>query len=223
MSTATEHVLVLGVGNLLWADEGFGVRCVEELSARYDWPEQVEIVDGGTQGLALIPYLQRASRVVLLDALDFGLEPGTLIQVPGERVPHYLAARKTSLHQTGMSEVFACADLLGATPRELVLIGVQPVVLEDYGGSLSPLVAQRVPVAIRLTLHQLARWGIVPRRKPQVAQSVLPNAVARTPYELDRPAAEAACRTGDARVLARSHAPAQDRDHLTAPLWESRP
>jgi hydrogenase maturation protease len=204
MKNATDATLVLGVGNVLWADEGFGVRCVEALSAAYTWPSDITIVDGGTQGLALIPYLQDATRVLLLDALDFGLDPGTLLEVPGERVPHYLAARKTSLHQTTMAEVFACVDLLGAMPRELRLIGVQPVLLEDYGGSLSPQVARQIPVAVELTIRQLARWGVGPARSNARNQTVLPAALERAAYERDRPTAEAACRTGDARVMARA-------------------
>lgn len=70
------NVIVMGLGNLLWADEGFGIRLAERLYAHYHWPESVEIVDGGTQGLNLLGYVEQASHLLLLDAIDYGLEPG---------------------------------------------------------------------------------------------------------------------------------------------------
>lgn len=71
-----QRVVVMGLGNLLWADEGFGVRVAERLYAHYHWPEYVEIVDGGTQGLNLLGYVESASHLLILDAIDYGLEPG---------------------------------------------------------------------------------------------------------------------------------------------------
>ncbi|HAV0067202.1 TPA: hydrogenase maturation protease, partial [Escherichia coli] len=85
-----QRVVVMGLGNLLWADEGFGVRVAERLYAHYHWPEDVEIVDGGTQGLNLLGYVESASHLLILDAIDYGLEPGTLRTYAGERIPAYL-------------------------------------------------------------------------------------------------------------------------------------
>ena len=100
-----QRVVVMGLGNLLWADEGFGVRVAERLYAHYHWPEYVEIVDGGTQGLNLLGYVESASHLLILDAIDYGLEPGTLRTYAGERIPAYLSAKKMSLHQNSFSEV----------------------------------------------------------------------------------------------------------------------
>ncbi len=99
-----QRVVVMGLGNLLWADEGFGVRVAERLYAHYHWPEYVEIVDGGTQGLNLLGYVESASHLLILDAIDYGLEPGTLRTYAGERIPAYLSAKKMSLHQNSFSE-----------------------------------------------------------------------------------------------------------------------
>lgn len=99
-----QRVVVMGLGNLLWADEGFGVRVAERLYAHYHWPEDVEIVDGGTQGLNLLGYVESASHLLILDAIDYGLEPGTLRTYAGERIPAYLSAKKMSLHQNSFSE-----------------------------------------------------------------------------------------------------------------------
>lgn len=80
-------VRVLGVGNLLWADEGFGPRCVEALGAGWSFPPEVELIDGGTLGLALIPLLQEATHVLLFDAVDHSGEPGSLVVARDEEVP----------------------------------------------------------------------------------------------------------------------------------------
>ena len=101
------RVLVLGIGNILWADEGFGVRAVEEFHRRHEVPEGVTILDGGTQGLYLVNYLEEADRLIVFDAIDYGLEPGRLKLVRDDEVPRFTGAKKMSLHQTGFQEVIS--------------------------------------------------------------------------------------------------------------------
>ncbi|MDZ7894479.1 MAG: HyaD/HybD family hydrogenase maturation endopeptidase [Sphingobium sp.] len=103
MDSDRTNVLVLGIGNLLWADEGFGVRAVEEMNRRYVFPEGVRLVDGGTQGIYLVQLIREADVLIVFDAVDYGLPPGTLKRVEGEEVPHFLGAKKISLHQTEVS------------------------------------------------------------------------------------------------------------------------
>ena len=134
------ETLVLGIGNVLWADEGFGVRAVESLNARYVFGDDVCVMDGGTQGIFLLPYVRSATRLLIFDAVDFGLEPGTLKVVRGDDVPQFMGVRKMSMHQAGFQEVLSTAALSGDLPGEIVLIGVQPELLDDYGGSLRPVV-----------------------------------------------------------------------------------
>src|SRR5512136_2732883 len=101
--------LVLGIGNVLWADEGFGVRAVEALHAAYALPAEVELLDGGTQGLNLLePVVSRAA-VLVFDAIDFGLEPGSLRVLRDREVPAWTAT-KMSLHQQSFQELLAIAD-----------------------------------------------------------------------------------------------------------------
>ncbi|OIO60041.1 MAG: HyaD/HybD family hydrogenase maturation endopeptidase [Alphaproteobacteria bacterium CG_4_10_14_0_2_um_filter_63_37] len=160
--------LILGIGNILWADEGFGVRVVEELHDRFAFPNSVTLMDGGTQGLYLVQHLQAADRLLVFDAIDYGLKPGTMKVVAGDEVPRFMGAKKMSLHQTGFQEVIAAADLLDALPDPMVLIGVQPEELEDYGGSLRPIVKEAMERAIVVALEVLRAWGIepVPRSTP---------------------------------------------------------
>ncbi|MBS0395176.1 MAG: HyaD/HybD family hydrogenase maturation endopeptidase [Proteobacteria bacterium] len=191
--------LVLGIGNVLWGDEGFGVRCVEAFGAAYDLPPGAGWMDGGTQGLYLLPYVQDARRLLIFDAIDFGLAPGTLRVLEGADVPCYLGARKTSLHQTGFQEVLACAALTEQMPEALVLVGVQPEDMFDYGGSLRPVVSAQIPRALELAVERLTAWGVVPVRREAPAASRSP--ISRERYETGRPSAAAACRIGDARFL----------------------
>ena len=199
---APAPILVLGIGNLLWADEGFGVRCVEALAAQWTFPEHVQVVDGGTQGLYLLPQVEATSRLLVFDAIDWGLPAGTLQVIEGEDVPRFMGAKKMSLHQTGFQEVIACADLRGKCPQELVLIGVQPVELEDFGGSLREPVRAQVQPALELALARLRAWGVVPQpRAADDRTGLFDQSLALDAYETGRPSEAEARRVGDVRFL----------------------
>lgn len=193
--------LILGIGNILWADEGFGVRAVEALHQQYEFPDNVCLMDGGTQGLYLLQYVQMARNVLILDAVDYGQPAGTLAVVYNEQVPNFMGAKKMSLHQTGFQEVLAAAKLTGKFPESVVLIGIQPETLEDFGGSLTDLVKAQIPVTLERALQELAKWGIVPTPRQQAADALSPESLELSQYEEQRPSEEAACRVGDARVL----------------------
>lgn len=190
-----DNILILGIGNILWADEGFGVRVVQALQA-YAFPSTVNLLDGGTQGLALMPYLQAADTLIIIDAVDFQLQPGTLVELRDAEVPAYLGANKMSLHQTSFQEVLALCQLMGNCPERLLLVGVQPEILEDYGGSLSPIVKRQMRPAMDRVLTYLAAMGIIPELRPPN-----PDATDMDEYERLRPSAEEACRFGDKRFL----------------------
>jgi len=199
---AGRRVKVLGVGNLLWADEGFGIRCVEALDQAWEFPPEVELLDGGTLGLALIPLLQDATHVLLFDAVDCGREPGTLVIARDDDVPRYMNRDKMSLHQAGMNDVLASLEMLGHKPRAFTLVGAQPVELADYGGSLTPAVRALVPQALEHGLAELAAWGVAghPRGGAE-SGAVVFDALALGRYESGRPSEEVAYRKGDERFL----------------------
>jgi hydrogenase maturation protease len=197
----SKRILVLGIGNILWADEGFGVRCVEALNAGWEFPPQVELMDGGTQGLYLLPYVQEADCLLVFDAVDYGDTPGTLREVVGDLVPRFMGAKKMSLHQTGFQEVLAAAEMTEKLPGELVLIGVQPEELEDYGGSLRDVVKAQMPAALDIAFAWLERWGASPKKREGEAVGINNSALAIELYEAERPPADQAYRMGDARFL----------------------
>ena len=193
-------ILILGIGNILWADEGFGVRVVQSLQQSYDFPPSITLMDGGTQGLALMPYVQQADILIIIDAVDFQLNPGTLVELHDAEVPAYLGANKMSLHQVSFQEVLVLSQLLGQCPERLVLIGVQPATLEDYGGSLTAVVKSQITAAMDRVLAYLAQLGIHTGLK--TPNSDQPKAASgMDEYERLRPSAHAACRIGDSRFL----------------------
>lgn len=196
-----KRILVLGIGNILWADEGFGVRCVEALNSGWEFPPQVTLMDGGTQGLYLLPYVQEADCLLVFDAVDYGDPAGSLREVVGDQVPRFMGIKKMSLHQTGFQEVLMAAELTGKLPAELVLIGVQPEELEDYGGSLRGVVKAQMVPALNLALDWLERWGVCGVVRDGLAESITDQALALDVYEGQRPPADQAYRLGDARFL----------------------
>ncbi|MCP1198370.1 HyaD/HybD family hydrogenase maturation endopeptidase [Notoacmeibacter sp. MSK16QG-6] len=197
----TERTLILGIGNVLWADEGFGVRCVERMASAWSLPDTITLLDGGTQGLYLLPFLEEADNLIVFDAVDYDLHAGTMKIVEGDEVPAFLGAKKMSLHQTGFQEVIATANLMGYCPARLVLIGCQPAELEDYGGGLRDVVAAQIDPAIDIALGKLSEWGIIASPGRSDDGLVPDRAISREAYEAGRPSEDSACRTGDARFF----------------------
>lgn len=129
---------------------------------------------------------------------------GTLKQVEGEEVPKFMGAKKVSLHQTGFQEVLAMSQMLGNYPQHVLLVGVQPVELEDYGGSLREPVRTQIEAAIQIALAYLQDFAIQAKRReiPLRPDTGLQGSISDIQrYEAERPSEQHACRVGDARVL----------------------
>jgi len=158
--------LVLGVGNLLLSDEGVGVHVIKRLVENYQLPEEVQVLDGGTLGMDLLYYLEGAENLILIDAVETRKEAGTLVRLEGDEVPAFLSM-KMSPHQVGVPDMLAAAKLKDVFPKQLVLWGIQPELLE-IGLDLSPTVEAKVETIIQNVLEQLEIWGhqVVPRPNP---------------------------------------------------------
>lgn len=159
-------VLVLGIGNTVMSDDGVGVKAVQQLRSRYLFPENVEVVDGGTLGLDLLPMLEGKSHLIMVDAVETGEKPGTLVRLCGEELPIALET-KISPHQMGLKDLLAVARLLGHLPGEMVLWGVQPGSIE-MDTELTPEVACRLEALQEGVLRELAEIGVpaVPAPSP---------------------------------------------------------
>lgn len=192
-ATQRWDTLVLGIGNLLWADEGFGVRALEALNAAYQFADNVRLMDGGTQGIFLLPWVRDAKRLLIFDAIDFGLAPATLKVIRGDDVPRYMGVKKVSMHQAGFQEVLMSAQLSGEFPEQLALIGVQPALLDDYGGSLTPGIRKQLDPAVETACGILRDWGVAAQRRPAplaADELVGPGALDIGDYEGNRPSIE---------------------------------
>jgi hydrogenase maturation protease len=154
----TRQILILGLGNILLQDEGLGVRAVERLTSQYALPENVQIMDGGTLGLDLLPYLAGVTDLLILDAVDAGQPAGVLARLEGEAIPAALSL-KMSMHQVGLQDLLAASSLRGSLPERIVVWGIQPVSL-DWGVELTPSVQTALGQLVAAAVNELREWGI---------------------------------------------------------------
>jgi hydrogenase maturation protease len=151
------RTLVIGLGNPLMGDDGFGLAVLGELRERWRMPREVELVDGGTWGMRLLPLMDEAERVLFLDAVDRGASPGTVFVLHGDELPRALCL-KLSPHQIDLREVLAVAAFRGSMPGTLAAIGAQPAEIELRDG-LSATLASRVDDVASLAVETLESWG----------------------------------------------------------------
>ncbi len=151
-------ILILGIGNSLMNDDAVGVTAIEQLKERYAFPAGVTVVDGGTLGLDLLPMLEGIKKLLIIDAIDMGAAPGDLFRLQGEEVPRAFAS-KLSVHQMGVQDLLAVAELQGHVPEELVVWGVQPGSIE-MEMRLTPTVAAAMMPLLDGVVGELAGWGV---------------------------------------------------------------
>jgi hydrogenase maturation protease len=149
--------VVIGVGNPLMGDDGLGIVAVARLRERWSDDDTLVLIDGGTWGMNILPLIECARRLLIIDAIDDGLPPGSRIELERDDIPRYLG-RTLSPHQLDLREVMAVAELRGTLPVETIAVGVQP----DHIGlslNLSPVVAAKLPGLLADLEEQLERWG----------------------------------------------------------------
>lgn len=154
-------ILVLGLGNLVMTDDALGSRTILELEKRYQFPPQVALVDGGTLGLDLLPRLEGIDKLLVIDALQMGAEPGEIFRLEGEEVPRAFA-NKLSVHQMGLQDLLAVAELQGHLPSHLVVWGAQAGSIE-MGLEMTTAVVAGMERVIAAVVEELSRWGGAPK------------------------------------------------------------
>ena len=158
MIPAGRH-LVLGIGNTLNSDEGVGVHAVALLQQALGNPPSIEFLDGGTLGLNLLPLVEEARHLLLLDAVNAGQPAGTIVELTRDEIPLF-AGVKMSQHQLTFQEVLGLAKVRGKLPEHLRLIGVQPADL-SVGVGLSDIVANAIPGVLERAEEVLREWGLL--------------------------------------------------------------
>lgn len=153
-----EKILVLGVGNILLKDEGVGIRVIERIQERYEFPHNVSVLDGGVLGLSLLGVISDADHLIVVDAIKKGGEPGSLYRLEGDEVPKRILA-KNSLHQVDFLETLTSCQALDKVP-ETVILGVEPQDIENLSIELTPVVQERIDALVDMVLEELDRLGV---------------------------------------------------------------
>ena len=146
-------VLVLGVGNALLGDDGAGLLVLAELERDAEkWADQVEFLDGGTQGLALLDRIANRRVLLVLDAVALGAEPGTVHVLRGWK---HAGGRASTAHESNVAELLQASTLLGECPEQVTVIGIEPARIAT-GIGVSDAVAKAVSEAAAAARHELA-------------------------------------------------------------------
>ena len=155
-SLFVSEITVLGIGNTILSDEGFGVRVVEYLRDNYDFPENVALLDGGTLGVELTHFIVGTQKLLIIDSIDGGAAPGTTFHLrDAEIFKHF--TQKISAHEIGVQDILTTLEITGKKIPVVELIGAQPFSL-DAGLELTPPMQELLPVFAEKALEILRRW-----------------------------------------------------------------
>jgi hydrogenase maturation protease len=169
MPGSESQLLILGLGNLLCTDDGVGPVAAQAIAETRVVPEGVQVLDGGTLGLALLAYIEDAERAILVDAIEIDAPPGTLVRLEGDDVGPACAAH-LSVHQVGVSDLIEAARWRGKIPPKLVLLGVVPE-STALGVELSPRVQAALPALLNAVCDEARALGfpLPPKRRSDVS------------------------------------------------------
>lgn len=153
-----KRITVLGLGNILMADEGFGVHFVKWLEGRHTFPETVEIIDGGTLAYFLLDIMDRSSTMIIIDVIKLSDAPGSIYRFTQAEFATYMPP-PTSAHEVTLSDVLCKAEMIGELP-EIVFLCIVPLAYQDMGLELTPELKARFPEMERLVLAELRNLGV---------------------------------------------------------------
>jgi hydrogenase maturation protease len=156
-SSRTRKVLVMGVGNTLLQDDGIGVHVTETLKASQDPQANYEIIDGGTIGLSLLPEIEDADAVIIVDASEIGEPPGSMRIFHNKEIDLQLSGNKKTVHEVALSDLFSAAAIRGRCPARRALIAIQPA-STDLGLKPTPAVKAAIPGACAAITTITRRW-----------------------------------------------------------------
>lgn len=153
-----QQIMILGAGNILFTDEGFGVRVMEALEKRYTFPDNVRLVDGGVLGLNLLGIISEADRLIVIDAVRNRGNPGDFYRLEGDAIPDRIRA-KNSLHQVDLLEALTLCQALDKVP-ETVILGVEPEDIETLSIEMTPTIAEKVEPMIEKVIDELQKLKV---------------------------------------------------------------
>jgi len=161
---------IMGVGNVLLRDEGFGVKLLHILNAKYEFPENVTLIDGGTAGIFLSSEIDELERLLIIDVVNAKGKPGDIIVYRKEDFFLDKLPLKLSPHQLGLQEVLLLNEIKGTCPEEIELIGIIPKSIET-GTSLTPHLESKLPEVEKLVIEKLKVWNSKPKLKRELLKT----------------------------------------------------
>lgn len=152
------HIMILGAGNILFSDEGFGIRVIEKLESLYEFPDNVSVVDGGVLGLNLLGVISEADRLIVVDAVRNKGKAGDFYRLEGKAIPQRIRA-KNSLHQVDLLEALTLCQALDKVP-DTVILGAEPADIDTINTELTPVLQERVDKMVQTVLSELDQLGV---------------------------------------------------------------
>lgn len=162
-SLFVSEITVLGIGNTILTDEGFGVRVVEYLQKNYKFPQNVALIDGGTLGVELQHFIIGTQKLLIIDSIDGGAAQGTTFHLHGDEILKHFT-QKISAHEIGIQDILTMLEITGKKIPCVELLGAQPYSL-DAGTELTPQMEKLLPQFADKALEILKSWGVNYSRK----------------------------------------------------------
>jgi hydrogenase maturation protease len=156
-------IMILGIGSILFSDDGFGIRVAQRIEAEYEFPDKVLVVDGGVLGINLLGVISKPKHLIVVDTMRNHGTPGDVYRLEGDAIPERIRA-KNSLHQVDFLEALTLCQALDNVPQT-VIIGVEPEDIQTLSLVLTPTVQAQVEPVIRMVLAELDRLGVSYRKK----------------------------------------------------------
>jgi hydrogenase maturation protease len=153
----SNQVLVMGIGNTLLQDDGIGVHITETFKSAHPADPRVSILDGGTIGLSLLPEIEDAEMVIIVDASEIGERPGTMRIFRDQEIDQQLSGKRRSVHEVALYDLFSAAAIRGRSPGQRVLIAIQPA-CTDWGLDPTPEVKASIPEACAAISSMTRHW-----------------------------------------------------------------
>jgi hydrogenase maturation protease len=155
--------MILGIGSILFSDDGFGIQVIQKIEKEYEFPDNVLVVDGGVLGINLLGVISKPRHLIVVDTMRNHGTPGDLYRIEGEAIPERIRA-KNSLHQVDFLEALTLCQALDNVPKT-VIIGVEPEDIQTLSLVLTPTVQAQIQPVVAMVLKELERLGVSYRRK----------------------------------------------------------
>lgn len=151
-----DKITIIGIGNTLYQDEGVGVHILPLLEEGFSNDPEIEIIEGSTDGIALLEPVEDAEYLIIIDAINAGKPGGTIITLEGEEIPAYYGI-KMSIHQVGFQEVLWAAKFRDRYPKNIIMFGMQPSSME-LGIELSKTNQKKLHELASKVIEQIDAW-----------------------------------------------------------------